>query len=194
MDEIARLTPIYGGVAWDRLDGTGLQWPCPTRDHPGTSFLHAQGFARGKGRFHPVRFLPARELPDREYPFLLTTGRVLEHWHTGTMTRRSAVLDELVPHGSLELNPEDARQLGLSAGAVASVRSRRGAVEVPVDVTDRVEKGTVFLAFHFKEHPANALTIAALDPVAKIPEYKVCAVQVSAAAGTERNARSTAPV
>lgn len=179
MDEIARLTPIYGGIAYDRLEGIGLQWPCPTRAHAGTPILHTEQFTRGRGKFHPVRFLPARELPDAEYPFVLTTGRILQHWHTGTMTRRSEVLDALVPHGSLELNPEDARGLGLAPGGMAVVRSRRGKIEVPVEITERVDRGTVFLAFHFKEHPANALTIAALDPVAKIPEYKVCAVRIS---------------
>jgi predicted molibdopterin-dependent oxidoreductase YjgC len=179
MDEIARLTPIYGGIAYDRLEGIGLQWPCPSRAHTGTPILHTEQFTRGRGKFHPVRFLPARELPDAEYPFVLTTGRILQHWHTGTMTRRSEILDALVPHGALELNPEDARGLGLAPGGMAVVRSRRGKIEVPVDITERVDRGTVFLAFHFKEHPANALTIAALDPVAKIPEYKVCAVRIS---------------
>jgi formate dehydrogenase alpha subunit len=185
MEEIAQLTPIYGGIAWSRLEGIGIQWPCASREHPGTPILHTERFTRGKGKFHAVRFLPARELPDAEYPFLLTTGRLLEHWHTGTMTRRSAVLDALVPHGSLELNPRDAASLGLAAGGTAVVTSRRGRIEVPVDVTDKVDRGTVFLAFHFKEHAANELTIAALDPVAKIPEYKVCAVRVELLAGAE---------
>jgi predicted molibdopterin-dependent oxidoreductase YjgC len=140
--------------------------------------LHTESFTRGKGKFHAVHFLPPRESPDAEFPFLLTTGRLREHWHTGTMTRRCGVLDALVPHGTLELNPADAGALGLEAGQTAVVRSRRGRIEIPVDVTGRVSQGTVFIAFHFKEHPANALTIAALDPVAKIPEFKACAVSV----------------
>jgi len=177
-DEIARLTPIYGGITYDRLDGIGLQWPCPSSDHPGTRFLHKGKFSRGKGKFHAVTFLPPKEMPDDEYPFVLTTGRMLEHWHTGTMTRRCEVLDDLVPHGTLEINPVDATAIGVTAGETVAVRSRRGRVEVPANVTDRVAPGTVFLAFHFKEHPANALTIAALDPIAKIPEFKACAVNV----------------
>jgi predicted molibdopterin-dependent oxidoreductase YjgC len=178
MDEIASLTAIYGGIAYDRLQGTGLQWPCPSRDHPGTRVLHGESFTRGKGKFHAVDYLPPKELPDAEFPFILTTGRLLQHWHTGTMTRRCEVLDTLVPHGTLELNPADAEALGLAAGETAVVRSRRGRIEIPVDVTGRVNAGTVFIAFHFKEHAANALTIAALDPVAKIPEFKACAVSV----------------
>jgi len=176
--EIASLTPIYAGITYERLEEGGLQWPCPTQDHPGTKFLHERGFARGKGKFHPVRFLPPQELPDREYPFVLTTGRVLQHWHTGTMTRRCEVLDDLVPTGRLEISPRDAGRLGVVSGQKVAVHSRRGRIEVPVGLTDRIADGVVFLSFHFKEHPANALTIAALDPVAKIPEFKACAVRV----------------
>jgi formate dehydrogenase (NADP+) alpha subunit len=177
-DEIARVTPIYGGITFDRLEGDGLQWPCPTKNHPGTKYLHANSFSRGFGKFHGVTFLPPAELPDSEYPFVLTTGRMLEHWHTGTMTRRSVVLDHLVPTGFVEINPADAASLGIEAEESIVVASRRGRIEVPARITDRVAPGCVFLTFHFKENPANALTIAALDPVAKIPEFKVCAVQV----------------
>ncbi len=178
MREIASLTPIYAGIGYPRLEGEGLQWPCPTPQHPGTTFLHEKGFTRGKGKFHPVGFLPPQEMPDREYPFVLTTGRVLQHFHTGTMTRRCEVLDDLVPAGKLEISPQDAERLGVASGQKVAVRSRRGRIEVPVGLTDRVAEGVVFLSFHFKEHPANALTIAALDPVAKIPEFKACAVRV----------------
>jgi formate dehydrogenase major subunit len=176
--EIASLTPIYGGISFERLEKEGLQWPCPTPDHPGTKFLHERGFARGKGKFHAVGFLPPQELPDGEYPLVLTTGRILEHFHTGTMTRRCVVLDDLVPAGELEISPQDAARLGVASGQKVAVLSRRGRIEVPVDLTERVAPGVVFLSFHFKEHPANALTIAALDPVAKIPEFKACAVRV----------------
>lgn len=117
-------------------------------------------------------------MPDDEHPFVRTTGRVLDHWHTGTMTWRCEVLDDLVPHGALELNPRDAEALGVDSGDTVSVHSRRGRIEVPTNVTDSVTLGTVFLSFHFREQPANALSIAALDPIAKIPEFKVCAVQV----------------
>jgi predicted molibdopterin-dependent oxidoreductase YjgC len=187
MDEIAALTPIYGGMAYDRLDTGGLQWPCPTREHPGTKFLHGEAFTRGarpgpgKGKFHPVEFLSPKEMPDAEFPFVLTTGRMLEHYHTGTMSRRSRVLHDRVPHGAVELNPEDAEKLGVCAGDLVRVESRRGQIEIPADVTDRVPRGTLFLTFHFAEHPANALTIAALDPIAKIPEYKVSAARVKKA-------------
>ena len=180
-DEIAAMTPIYGGILYDRIDEVGLQWPCPDRDHPGTKFLHQGTFKRGKGKFHPVHFLPPKEVPDDDYPFVLTTGRMLQHWHTGTMTRRCEVLDDLVPHGTLEINTTDAESLGINDGDEVSVRSRRGAIKLPADVTDRIGQGTVFLTFHFREHPANALTIAALDPIAKIPEYKACAVHVAKA-------------
>ena len=182
-DEIASLTPIYGGITYDRIETVGLQWPCPTGEHLGTTFLHKGRFTRGKGKFHPVRFLPPKEMPDDEYPLILTTGRMLEHWHTGTMSRRCEVLDDLVPHGSLQVNPKDAEALGVADGDLVSVRSRRGRVEVPAQVTDRITEGVVFLAFHFKEHPANALTIAALDPIAKIPEFKACAVSVGRVEG-----------
>lgn len=180
-NEIAALTPIYGGITYDRIETTGLQWPCPTPDHPGTKFLHRDRFTRGKGKFHAVRFIPPHELPDAEYPFVLTTGRLLEHWHTGSMTRRCEVLDERVPHGAIEINPGDAERLGVRSGDAVTATSRRGRIELPADVTDRTGPGVVFLAFHFREHPANALTIAALDPVAKIPELKVCAVNVTKA-------------
>ena len=181
MDEIASLTPIYGGISFARIDDVGLQWPCPTADHPGTKFLHQGKFTRGKGKFHAVAFMPPKESPDDEYPFILTTGRQLEHFHTGTMSRRSEVLDDLVPHGAIQVNSGDAQELGIADGDMLKVRSRRGEVNVPAKVTDRIRRGTVFLAFHFHEHPANVLTIAALDPIAKIPEFKVCAVSIEKA-------------
>ena len=177
-EEIASVTPIYGGISYSRIEDVGLAWPCPDATHPGTKFLHAEKFSRGKGKFHAVEFKEARELPDEEYPFVLTTGRLLEHWHTRTMTGRCEVLDDLVPHGTLELNPHDAREIGVGVGDRVAVHSRRGRIELPADVTERVVPGTVFLAFHFAEAPANRLTNDALDPVAKIPEFKVCAARI----------------
>ncbi|RKX75052.1 MAG: formate dehydrogenase subunit alpha [Spirochaetes bacterium] len=177
-EEITELTPIYGGVHYDRIEEVGLQWPCTDRSHPGTKFLHEGKFSRGKGKFHAVSFLPPREMPDEEYPFILTTGRLLHHWHTGTMSRRCEVLNDRVPFGTLEFNPDDAQRLGIKSGEKVAVKSRRGDIEVPVEITGKVARGTVFLAFHWKESPANALTIAELDPVAKIPEFKACAVRV----------------
>lgn len=184
-DEIASLTPSFGGITHARLEQGGLQWPCPSADHPGTPILHVGQFTRGLGKFHPVEFIPPKELPDEEYPFVLSTGRILEHYHTGTMSRRSEVLDSLVPGGTIEINPDDAERLGIGDGDVVRVKSRRGQIEIETDVTERVTPGTVFLAFHYREAPANRLTIAALDPVAKIPEFKVCAVRISSVFGPQ---------
>ena len=128
-----------------------------------------------------MEFVPARELPDDDYPFLLSTGRILEHFHTGTMSRNCEVLDALVSVGTIELNPDDAERLGVGDGERVTVTSRRGQIEIGAEVTPRVAPGTVFLAFHYREAPANRLTIAALDPVAKIPEFKVCAVRIERA-------------
>jgi formate dehydrogenase alpha subunit len=180
-DEIASLTPSYGGIAYDRLEAGGLQWPCPDRDHPGTPYLHKGTFARGLGKFHAVEFLPPKELPDEAYPFVLSTGRILQHFHTGTMSRRSDVLDKLVSVGAIEIHPDDAARLGIADSDTVRVASRRGEIELPARVTERVAPGTTFLAFHYREAPANRLTIAALDPVAKIPELKVCAVRIEPA-------------
>ena len=177
-DEIASLSPIYGGITYDRLKKGALQWPCPDKEHPGTAYLHKGKFTRGLGKFHAVEFIPAKELPDKAYPFLLSTGRILEHFHTGTMSRRSEVLDELVSAGAIEINSGDAERLKIGEGQKVRVTSRRGQIEIAAHITDRVAAGTVFLAFHYREAPANRLTIAALDPIAKIPEFKVCAVKI----------------
>jgi predicted molibdopterin-dependent oxidoreductase YjgC len=189
MDEIAALAPIYGGVSHARLDGAGLQWPCPDAGHPGTPILHVGGAVRGLARFVPVRHQAAAELPDREYPLVLTTGRVLEHYHGGSMTRRVAGLDWLVPEAQVELHPDDAARLGVDDGCRVRLRSRRGAITVRARVTRGIVAGTVFVPFHFAEAAANRLTNAALDPVARIPEYKVCAVAVEAADRTEEESR-----
>jgi formate dehydrogenase alpha subunit len=178
MDEIAALTTIYGGVNYERLEGDGLQWPCPDRDHPGTPFLHKERFARGMGRFHAVEHVPPAEYPDEEYPFLLTTGRLLQHFHTGTMTRRSEVLETLAPECPVEINPEDAMRLGVGDGDEVRVESRRGEIVAKARVTERSPAGSVFIPFHFSEAAANLLTNPALDPSSKIPELKVCAVRI----------------
>ena len=179
-DEIASLTPSYGGIIYERLEKGSLQWPCPDRQHPGTPYLHQNLFTRGLGKFHAVEFIPPMELPDEEFPFLLSTGRILEHFHTGTMSRRAEVLDRLVSVGAIEIHPTDALSLGIEEGKKVRIISRRGQIEIGARITDRVTPGTLFLAFHYREAPANRLTIAALDPVAKIPEFKVCAVRVEA--------------
>ena len=123
-DEIASLTPSYGGITYERLEAGSLQWPCPDADHGGTPYLHKGRFTRGLGRFHPVEFIPPTELPDDEYPLLLSTGRILEHFHTGTMSRRSGVLDELVKVGAIEINPADAEKLHIADGQKVRVTSR----------------------------------------------------------------------
>ena len=179
MDEIAQVTPIYGGVNYERLERNGfLHWPVPTADHPGTPYLHKDKFSRGLGHFHAIEFKEAAELPDDEYPFLLTTGRLMFHWHTGTMTRRSEKLHQEVPEAYIEMHPDDAAAIGLNGGSYVRVTSRRGEIELGVRVTPHIKAGVVFIPFHFAEAAANALTHAALDPTAKIPEYKVCAVRV----------------
>jgi len=181
MAEMNALAPIYGGITYDRIEKVGLQWPCPTIDHPGTPFLHKGKFSRGLGKFSGVEWQPARELPDEEYPLVLTTGRVLYHWHGGTMTRRAAGLDEIYPEALVEIHPNDAKKLNVVDGDMVRVASRRGEVVAKAEVVDRTDPGVVFMTFHFREAAANLLTIAALDPVAKIPEYKVAAVKVEKA-------------
>jgi formate dehydrogenase major subunit/formate dehydrogenase alpha subunit len=181
MDEIAGLTPIYGGVAYDRLDPHGLQWPCPDRSHPGTPVLHVDRFTRGLGRFVPAIYRPPAESPDAEFPFVLTTGRTYFHWHTGTMTRRSHLLDREEPTAFVEINPQDAQALQVRDGAELLVASRRGEIRVRARVTEVVLPGVLFIPFHFAEGAANVLTNNALDPESSIPEFKVCAVRVRGA-------------
>ena len=181
MDEIAALTPIYAGVSQQRLlEGGTLQWPVKDSEHPGTPILHVGQFSRGKGQFNPIEHIPPAEQPDKEYPMILSTGRVLYHWHGGQMTRRSKGLLEIYPEALIEVNDFDAEKLGLNGNKRVRVSSRRGTIEAAAMITNRVPPGMVYANFHFPEASANELTIAALDPVAKIPEYKVCAVKVEA--------------
>ncbi|MGC9435180.1 MAG: formate dehydrogenase subunit alpha [Methanomicrobiales archaeon] len=180
-NEIAEVTPQYHGMNYERLERPeALHWPCPDTDHPGTPILHVAKFATpdGLGIFSPIEWKPPAEVPDDEYPFILTTGRCIWHWHTGTMTRRSTDLDQEVPTGWIEINPEDAQELGVKNGEMVRAKTRRGEVRVPAKVTPDIQKGSMFMPFHFKECPANMLTNNALDPVAKIPEYKACAVKI----------------
>lgn len=181
MTEIAALTPSYAGVSNNRLEnGERLQWPVLDPGHPGTPILHVGKFARGRGRFMPIEHIPPAELPDDDYPMILTTGRVLYHWHGGEMTRRAAGLMAVYNRSLIEVNPDDAAHLGLNGNRLVRVTSRRGSIEAEAWITDRVPPGMVFANFHFPEASANELTLAELDPVAKIPEYKVCAVKVEA--------------
>jgi formate dehydrogenase alpha subunit len=182
MDEIAQVTPIYGGVSYARLEELGyLQWPVLDADHPGTPYLHKGKFSRGLGKFHPIEFREAAELPDDDYPFLLTTGRIMFHWHTGTMTRRSEKLEQEVSEAYVEMHPDDAAKIGLNGGKRVRVASRRAEIELAVRITEGIRPGVVFIPFHFAEAAANALTNSALDVDSGIPEYKVCAVKVEPA-------------
>lgn len=188
MDEIARVTPSWRGVSHARLDNdAGLQYPVHDAQHMGTDFLFADDFptADGKATFHPVEFLPPAELPDESYPFLLNTGRQMYHWHTGTMTRRSFALDARESGPIVELNPKDAERLGVQDGEAVLVASRRAEISISVRLSDRVALGQVFIPMHYREAAVNLLTNPALDPIAHIPEFKVCAVRVTAAAPSE---------
>ena len=181
MDEIASVSPIYGGVSHDRLSKDALRWPVPTKDHLGTSILHTERFTHGLGRFHVVEHRPPAEEPDKDFPLILTTGRLLFHWHTGTMTRRSPTLTSQINEPYVEIHPTDAARIGIRLGQTVRVTSRRGSITLKADVTERIKEGTVFIPFHFKEAPANVLTNNALDVESKIPEYKACAVRVESA-------------
>jgi formate dehydrogenase alpha subunit len=180
--EMRGLTPQYAGISHARLEaGEQLCWPCPTEVHPGTPILHRETFTRGLGQFHPVEYQPGAEEVDAEYPIVLTTGRMLEHYHTGTMTRRSKGLHGLVPGPFVEVNDADAKNLKVGDGDRVKVTSRRGSIELPVKVGSRVEAGVLFIPFHFWEAAANVLTNPAYDPTAGIPEFKVCAVRLERA-------------
>lgn len=185
MDEIASLTPSYGGISYSRLEKGGLQWPCPTPEHPGTPILHTQLFARGKGRFTPLQYRPPAELPDKDYPLVLTTGRRLFQYHSGTMSRKVKGLNALVKEARVEINPEDASAMGIVNGDMLKVVSRRGEVTAKARLTEWSPPGVVYMDFHFAESPTNVLTNPALDPVAKTPELKVCAVRVEKMAKVE---------
>jgi len=183
MAEIVQVTPSWRGVTYPRLEGAGLQYPVPTSDHPGTSFLFDKAFptADGRGTFVPVEYTNPTELPDDEYPFVMNTGRQLYHWHTGTMTRRATGLDAREPTPTVEIHPEDAAQLGVTEGDLVRLTSRRNSMVTAVRVSERVARGQVFVPFHFREAAANLLTNPVLDPYAKMAELKCCAVRVEPA-------------
>ena len=178
MQEINATTASYKGITYDRIEKVGLHWPCPTTEHPGTPILHSAAFTRGKGLFSVTEYIPAAEQTDADYPFILTTGRILYQYHTATMSRRSAGLVSRTPDVFAEINSADARTLGIVQGDILTVSSRRGTITVKADVSERCDKGVVFIPFHYSEAAVNKLTITAMDPVANIPEYKVCAVKI----------------
>ena len=175
--EMAGVVPDFAGVTYDRIEKVGLQYPVWDRNHPGTPTLFIDSFPRGRGKFTPLEYIPVMEEADDEFPFILTTGRVLEHWHGGTMTRHSA-LDEIYPQALLEMHPADAEMHGVTDGMAVRVTSRRGEVVLRAQVTEKTTVGVVFIPMHFAEAAANLLTNDVLDPQAKIPEFKACAVQV----------------
>ena len=178
-EEMRQLTPDFGGIDYARIEREGgVHWPCPSFDHPGTPYLFAEEFPRGRGKFWPVEFGTESEQPDAAYPFNLSTGRVLYHWHGNTMTGNSK-LHEIYPEATCEMHPQDAAKLGLETGDWVEVRSRRGAIQLRVLVTGRSPRGTVFIPFHFAEAAANLLTAVQLDRRAKIPDYKNTAVAVT---------------
>ena len=181
MDEMASLTPQYAGIDFGRIDKQVLRWPCPTKEHQGTKILHTQKFTKGLGVFAPVHHAPPMEEPSEDYPFILTTGRNLFQYHTGTMTRRSPKLEREAPEPYVEINKSDAKRLGIKDGERVAVSSKRGSITLKAQVTDRIILGSIFIPFHYAEAAANRLTNAALDPIAHIPELKVCAAKVAKA-------------
>lgn len=178
-EEIRTVTPSYAGITYERINQEGIPWPCPNIEHPGTPILHIGKFTRGKGMLHAIEYIPPAELADNEYPLYLTTGRLLYQYHTGTMTMKTEGLNDIAPGTFVEISPQDAARLDLIDGQKVKVASRRGEIEADVKISDKAVSGTVFLPFHFATAAANRLTNSALDPVSKIPEFKVCAVRVS---------------
>ena len=180
-DEMASLTPSFAGISYDRIEEVGIQWPCPTPDHPGTVFLHEGRFTRGKGLFHAIKFRPPAELPDTDYPFVLSTGRTLYHYNIGNMTRKSAEITQKEGESFVEMHPSDAERLGVAVGGLARVTTRRGSVVVRARVGDRVRPGGLWMPFHFAETSTNRLTNPAFDNITRTAEYKCCAASVEPA-------------
>jgi formate dehydrogenase alpha subunit len=179
MEEISSVTPSYAGITYERLDkGEVLHWPCPDKDHPGTPFLHEKDFPRGKGRFFALDYIPPAELPDSEYPYILSTGRSPFHFHGGSMTRKIDILNQEVPTGYVKIHPEDAKKLNIADGQWLNVRSRRGEISIKANISTEVKPGIVFIPMHFSECAVNTLTNRKFDPIAKIPGFKVCAVNI----------------
>jgi predicted molibdopterin-dependent oxidoreductase YjgC len=191
LDEIRSVVPSYAGITRDRLEREGVIWPCPDPNHPGTPILHKGTFVRGRGRFQPVRYIPPAETVDASYPLILTTGRILYHYHTGTMTRRVPGLSRQEPECFVEMSGNDARKHGLADRAMVRVVSRRGSLEARVRISSKAVDGTVFLPFHFAEAAANLLTVDAVDPDAQVPEFKVCAVRLEAVPQTAPSTTQT---
>jgi len=178
-EDMRKTATSYAGISWDRIEERGLQWPCPTLEHPGTGILHQDGhFSRGKGLFSRVDWTPPAEIPDKEYPLVLSTGRRLWHYHTATQTRNSPGLEDMFPEELLEIHPQDASNLGIKSGDIVMAKSRRGQIVLKAWVTGRSAPGLCWTSFHFKEACANMITNDAFDPITETAEYKVCAIRV----------------
>jgi formate dehydrogenase major subunit len=189
--EFGQVWPNIAGITYSRIDKEGIQWPCPTIDHPGTPYLYKAGFPKGKAPFTPLRFRPPAESTDKEYPYVLTTGRNLYQYHTGSMTRKVAAIEKHAGEPYVEMNPTDAEKLCIKDGDTIRVTSRRGNINIKTRISHRVTEGLVFIPMHYHEAAANMLTIDALDPVVKIPEFKVCAVKMEKLHKDEKSACST---
>jgi len=177
-DEMASLTPLFSGVSFDRLEENGLQWPVYSKEHSGTPVVHLEKFTRGLGKLIPVKHKPPAEIPDNEYPFILTTGRMLFHYNTGTMTRRTGNLNREYPRNFVQINQVDAQKLWIKNKAKVLVKTRRGELEVEAELTDKIKSGVIWMPFHFSDQPTNVLTNNAFDPVCKTAEYKACAAKI----------------
>ena len=181
-EEIRTVTPSMAGMTYERLRETsGINWPAPDEDHPGTNVLFEEEFPIGKGKLVACEWKPAFEVEDDEYPLILNTGRMLEHWHTGVMTRRSKALHGIQPEALVEMHPDDMEELEVKSGDFVRVSSRRGEIRLKAIGTEHTPRGSVFIPFHFEEAAANLLTVDALDPYGKIPEFKYCGVKVEPA-------------
>jgi predicted molibdopterin-dependent oxidoreductase YjgC len=177
-EEVRKVTPSYAGITYARLEKELIQWPCPNESHPGTQYLHKDKFSRGLGLLSAIDFAPPAEDVDPEYPVILTTGRVLQHFHTGTMSRNSRILTEIMNEAFVEMHPIDASDYNISDGETVSLSTRRGSIRLKAKISERPKPNVVFIPFHFAEAAANKLTIDALDPTCKIPEFKVCACKI----------------
>ena len=178
-EEIRQVTPSYAGISYERIENEGIHWPCPDENHPGTPVLHGEQFTRGKGLFHAIDYIPPAEQVDEEYPMYLTTGRIIYHYHTGTMTMKTKGLNERAPECFVEIARQDAEKYNLTDGSKVNIASRRGKIDAVINISEKACLGTVFIPFHYAQAAANKLTNAALDPISQIPEYKVCAVKLS---------------
>jgi len=193
LEEFGKLWPALGGITYDRIETRGLAWPCPAKDHPGTEYLYKDGFPKGKVPFVAVPFNPPAEVTDNEYPFILTTGRNLFQYHSGSMTRRVRPIEKHAGEAYVELNPSDGKKLGIRNNEMIKIRSRRGVIDIKARLSRRVSEGTVFIPMHYREAAANVITNDALDPVVKIPELKVCAVSIEVTAKKTEEASLVVP-